>query len=178
MKYQQLDEQLRSHGLMQQAAEYHGILCGQLCWHDQVSADLGLNEGVIVESGSLVEFQAATKASLDDEGMGFAPLLPKDSEALALRIQALGQWASGFLYGLASQPGFQPDQASEASQEAIKDLAAISQAESDNLEEGLTTDEDETDYAELVEYVRVVVQVIYLELRNKKPSSNKQRLDS
>lgn len=178
MKYQELDDQLRSQGMMQQAAEYHGILCGQLCWHDQVPADLGLNEGVVVQSSSLVDFQQKTKTSLDDEEMGFEPLLPNDSDALALRIQALGQWASGFLYGLASQAGFQPDQTSEASQEAIKDLAAISQAESDNLEEGLTTEEDEADYAELVEYVRVVVQVIYLELRSKKSGSEKQRLNS
>lgn len=161
MDFQKLSDCLRQQGLMQDAAEYHGILTGMLCWGDEVSAGLGLNEGTAITASDLDDLARATLASLEDPDMSFTPLLPEDSVSIDDRAQALGQWSSGLLYGLASKQGFKPEQASEPVREAIEDLSAISRAGSD-AEEG---DVEETAYAELVEYVRIVAQVIYLDLR-------------
>lgn len=161
MDYPELSQTLRQQEFAQDAAEYHGILCGLLCLQEQVPVDLGLNEGVAGDA-VLLTFQTEVRAKLEDDQMGFKPLLPADDRPLQERGEALAQWSAGFLYGLGASPGFSPDKTSESVQEALRDLAAFSQAHAD-LEAG--GEAEEKAWAELVEYLRVIVQVIYLELR-------------
>lgn len=163
MDYQQLSDALRRLGMMQEASEYHGILTGMLCWQDDVPAGLKLNQDIAVPEDEFTDLRLTLLRSLEGPEMGFTPLLPEDAQPMAERAEALGQWCSGFLYGLASHDGFSPEQTSESTQEAIQDLSAISRAASTDAGQ----DTEESAWAELVEYVRVVAQVIYLELRSR-----------
>jgi uncharacterized protein YgfB (UPF0149 family) len=78
---------------------------------------------------------------------------------LSERLAAVGEWCSNYLSGLAE--GMEDDLAiSEDGKEALGDLGAIGQisVEFENDDDG------ERDYTELVEYVRLAVQVIFTDL--------------
>ena len=105
--------------------------------------------------------------------MGFSLLLPFDEEALGIRVDALAQWCQGFLYGLATQPAIDLNNASDALREVVRDLVEISRAgvisaeTEEDEEEGAESEEeeaDETAYAELTEYVRAAAQWVFLEM--------------
>src|SRR5699024_10455350 len=102
-----------------------------------------------------------------------------DESALETRVYALSRWCSGFLFGLASQAGdgaeFDLSRLSGEASEVVKDLTELSRV-------GLTEEDSrgeaaEADYAELVEYTRVGVQMIFMELRPKRQGpETKERL--
>ncbi|MGH8529090.1 MAG: UPF0149 family protein [Nevskiales bacterium] len=169
--YTQCERALRSLGLTQPAAEYHGILCGMLCHGEVQDPVLGLEPLGEISAGALPlardwlrELRSYSLTRLHDAESGFLPLLPEDSAALPQRVEALAQWCEGFLFGLATQPGLQLESLSAEARELVEDFTQISRA-------GLSSDEpaegesEEQAYTELVEYVRVGVQLIFLELR-------------
>lgn len=164
--YQTLRFALSDSGAVEDPAEVHGTLCGVLCVDDSAPAE------TLVEADSapgmrhtLDRLRDATRQGLFDPGMGFEPLLPDDSRAtLAGRAEALARWCAGFVYGIASRGEFDYNALSGEVREVVRDLTELSKA-------GLTEDDagdeqGESDYAELVEYVRVGVQLVFLELRS------------
>jgi yecA family protein len=169
--FQDLDETLRRAGAACDAAESHGTLCGALCAgldRDQPWIDHILDEA----SGSAEAQQACrrTLASLRDQthallvggSLEFALVLPDDETGLADRTDALGEWCQGFLFGLGlAGQRLKPDELSEETNEVLKDLGQIAQAGF----EGDDSDDDEIAYTEIVEYVRVGVQLLYEELQ-------------
>ncbi|HEX4872464.1 MAG TPA: UPF0149 family protein [Nevskiaceae bacterium] len=162
-----LTELLRALGLDESASEYHGALCGALC--RQAAEDLSLHDLLDGEAappgpaqaGALQRLSLATQAALQDADLVFTPLLPEDDRELGLRVQALADWCQGFLYGLASQRQLELSSLSEEAREILRDLTQFTQA-------GWAAEDDqeieESAYAELVEYLRVGVQLLYLEL--------------
>lgn len=148
------------------AAEAHGTLVGVLCampcslddWMAEILPD-GRAEGV--QAASLRAIFDATWGALGSGNFGFEPLLPSDEEPIDARTAALGEWCQGFLYGLGT--GCVPDASmlkSEAA-EVLRDLTEISQVDVDHDDDAETNEEA---YAELVEFVRVGVQIIYAQL--------------
>ncbi len=169
--YAQCEYALRSLGLTQPAAEYHGILCGMLCHGEVNDPALGLEvlgdatpAAVPGAQSQLRALRSHSLESLHDAESGFVPLLPDDEAELPQRVEALAQWCEGFLYGLASKPGLQLETLSAEARELVEDFTQISRAglADDDQSQGET---EEQAYAELVEYVRVGVQLIFLELR-------------
>ena len=167
--YEQLSDALARLGRGDDAAEYHGALCGALCLAKPDEIDLMR----LIEAGdepvpndaearrTFVALRDETVEALQDSEMVFGLLLPDDEVALVPRVQALVTWCEGFLYGIASRPGLDLKKLSEEGREIIRDLteftqAAVGEEEDPNIEE--------TAYAELVEYVRVGVQLLYMEL--------------
>jgi len=154
-------------------AECHGMACGLVCRESDSDAGDYLQHlaamQLVVSPGSalnsvLVEAWESTQRQLADEELGFALWLPDDEEALEERTIALAQWCSGFLAGLAS--GGQLDALSEESREAIGDLQEIARAElSSAADDTKESEEDESAFAEIVEYVRVVALTMYEEFR-------------
>jgi uncharacterized protein len=157
-------------------AEAHGCLCGALCvsnhysfarWFDELSDEL--SEDTDQPSGE--ELRAAkellqtlykeTVRALRGDEMEFAPLLPDDDTPLARRAEALAQWCQGFLYGFGSVAGTQRNFPAEV-EEVLRDLSQIARAAAGDSE---PTDDDESDYVEIVEYVRVGAQLVHDELR-------------
>jgi uncharacterized protein YgfB (UPF0149 family) len=106
--------------------------------------------------------------------MEFEPLLPDDAASLAERVESLAAWCQGFLYGFgaagtANRSGL-PDSVSEF----LADLARISQVG----DVGSGTEEvEEAAYAELVEFLRVGVQLVYDELAALRAAQPAMRTD-
>ena len=96
--------------------------------------------------------------------MSFQPLLPADDEPLEERTAALAAWCQGFNYGLALAVRFgDADEAvrHEAIAEIVRDFAEMSQL---GYQEDEGDRDAEADWAELVEYVRVSVQLVFEEM--------------
>ncbi len=156
MTYAALDEVLRRLDVEQSAAEFHGAMCGRLC----VAAD-ELPEA-LPEEPLLQRLRDQSLASFNDPGAGFHPLLPSDDAALADRVEALGQWCTGFLFGLGSESQTDLTALSADAQEMVADLNEIGHA---GITPAANTEDDEVAYAEIVEYVRVGAQLVFLEAR-------------
>ncbi len=95
----------------------------------------------------------------NDGVLGFQPLLPADDEPIGERTLALGEWCQGFLYGLGAGVAV-PDPAAlqgEAA-EVLRDMTEITHVDVDPDDDA---ESNEAAYAELVEFVRVGVQLLY-----------------
>lgn len=154
-------------------AECHGLLCGLLCRSKSETAGDYLEQlqamQLLIDPGPelsdvMVEAWGSTAQLLADEEMGFDLWLPDDDESLEVRTVALAQWCSGFLAGLGS--GGQLDALSDDAREAIDDLQQIARAElSAPIDGEAESEEDESAYAEIVEYVRIVALTMREEFR-------------
>lgn len=93
----------------------------------------------------------------------FSLFLPDDDTDINSRTESLGLWCQGFVAGL-EQSGM-PTQNQPPSEvaDAINDLIEIAQVSYEDLTE---SDEEETAYFELVEYVRLAVLMIFHELKS------------
>jgi uncharacterized protein YgfB (UPF0149 family) len=173
LRYDELADALSRLGFSQEPAEYHGALCGALCVKEPAEIDpLRLLEGARggAEAGAaqaLDRLRGESAEAFSGTEMDFAPLLPDDEEELPRRVRALGAWCEGFLFGLASGKPLSMKSVSPELKEIVHDFTEFTRA-------GVGDDEDveleENAYAELVEYIRVGAQLIYLELHERAPS--------
>lgn len=170
LTYDALGDVLADLGLAHTPAGYHGLLAAALCIApspgdiDVLRLDHG-DTPAPAEAGtqaSLAALREATAESLSGFQGGFQPLLPQDDEPLAARAEALAQWCEGFTFGLASQGRFELEAHSPEVREIVHDLSEMTRAGGDEM-----GDEEEAAYADLVEYVRVGVQLIYVELHHR-----------
>ncbi len=154
------------------AAEAHGCLCGALCAADDYSLDQWLLE-IAPDAGAGIPLKApdsplrilfdSTVRDLRSDSLEFTPLLPDDEMALAYRTEALAHWAQGFLYGLAlGEIGRRPD-LPQTVMEVLGDFAEIGRATLSGPDEAVN-EADEEAFAELYEFLRVGVQLVYDEL--------------
>ena len=162
------------------AAESHGLICGILCaagtsdpalWLDHLLG-AGNTDRAMAQSAQLLltELYSETLLHLNDGDLGLVLLLPEDDTPLPLRSKALGEWCQGFLYGLALG-GVREDGVRKGNVgEIMHDFYEISNT---RFEHELTDEDEETAYAEIVEYVRMSVLLCHEELR---PLQAPQRL--
>jgi uncharacterized protein YgfB (UPF0149 family) len=174
LRYDELAEALSHLGYTQDAAEYHGALCGALCVKQPAEIDPlrilessgRTDDGTGGAAQALHRLRGESANSFTDAALGFVPLLPDDEEELPHRVRALSAWCEGFLYGLTSGKPLSMKQCSAEFKEIVSDFTEFTRA-------GVGEEEDaeleETAYAELVEYVRVGAQLIYLELHERAP---------
>ena len=166
----ELDQTLAVSGLDVECAEYHGALCGWLCRTDQVPLDMGYAQGDLQGQADIVEqlrrLQQEALESLQSSDMSFAPLLPSDDQSISHRAESLGQWCQGFLYGLGGAERLNLDDCSEEMSEIVEDFTQITKAyeQTDDFDDD-QLNETEMAYAELVEFVRVGVQLVFVEMR-------------
>jgi len=165
--YDVLNDALRGLNPDLDAAELHGQLCGMLCVQPRLpEADawrriLGRDPDDRARE-RLHEVWRATRAMFEGGQFDFRPLLPTDEARLESRVEALAHWAQGFLLGLdrlgltdrSKLPGELPGIAG--------DLGKIAAAESYALDD---EESDENAFMELVEYLRVAVQLFREELQ-------------
>jgi len=152
-------------------AECHGVVCGLLCRLPDASVDvyLGLLDMLEMVNApgaglkmSLVELMASSRVQLADEDLGLSLWLPDDDEILEERTMALSYWCSGFLAGLGSSGDDTLSAMSDDANDALKDLQQISSADVTDTTE---SEEDENAFAEIVEYIRMVILMIREDLR-------------
>ena len=168
VSFDDLANALLEQGELLSPAELHGCLCGLLGGGSPPAADsvragieatlkIPLHGGIADRVGDLL---GEVLNCLSSGELNFEPLLPDDSLELDARVSSLASWWRGFLAGFA-QARVQEQTRAEAvapdSAEALRDFAAIAQAESDREDE-----DSEGEYFELVEYLRVaVMNVLY-----------------
>lgn len=156
-------------------SELHGLVSGQLSSSARLSNDLWLqmaHDFLDIQNFSneqskvaLVGLYQQTLAQFESLAMSLDLLLPDDEHEISQRVSALGQWVQGFLAGFGAQ-GRQTDKSlSDDAREMLQDLVQIAQVASADLEE---TEESETDFFELVEYVRMGALYVFTEC-NKPP---------
>lgn len=182
MDLSQLESAFERLGATESAPENHGILCGLLCARGSVSPpewlaiavgaarsdtdgaaplDAGVPARPLLVSetdvGALRKLYEDTVSGLQSTESLFIPLLPEDDEPLPARSVAMAEWCGGFLYGLAAGGIEDLSVLPSDVQEIAGDLTEISRAGIDEESD----EEDETAYAELVEYLRAGVTLVY-----------------
>jgi uncharacterized protein YgfB (UPF0149 family) len=165
--YAEIEQLLSAERSLTEAAEAHGTLAGCLCaladysFQDWLREILPDGRADAAAADTLYGLYTTTAAALEQTDMEFEPLLPSDAQPLAIRTAALAIWCQGFLYGLGS--GSIPDASGLPGDvgEIVRDLTEITRAGVDD-EQG--EESNEGAYAELVEFVRVGVQLLYEEL--------------
>jgi uncharacterized protein YgfB (UPF0149 family) len=166
--FNELQRALEQSRALTDAAEAHGTLVGALCashcsltdWLAEILPD---GRAASAAADSLRAVFESTSHSLLDGTLGFAPLLPTDDEPIGERTLALGEWCQGFLYGLGT--GVAVTDASQLpgdAAEVLRDMTEITHVDVDP-EDDLESNEEA--YAELVEFVRVGVQLLYDQLQ-------------
>ena len=166
--FEEVDSALAAIDAPLAAAEAHGGLCGSLATIGGFSAAAWLDEIVPaaapegeeqLRSRNLLEtLFDETAAALGAQDMEFEPLLPTDAESLERRASALGEWCTGFLFGIGTG-GLPPrEELPPEIIEVLGDFGEISRATADRDE---PEESSETSYAELVEYLRASTQLAY-----------------
>ena len=145
------------------------MLCGTLCaggeagprrWLHEVLGPRPESSQAVRECRALMRrMMQQTIRDLSDPEFGFCALLPDDEEPLATRARALGQWCSGFLYGLGLGGARIHPRLSADAREVLSDLSEFARI-ADDVE---GSPEQEDDYTQLVEYLRVGVLLVHEE---------------
>jgi len=163
------------------ATESHGALCGMLCAQGATEASqwmlhvLGEHEDsskALQETGKkLLQVHQMSVEQMNDSEIEFELMLPDDDEPLEMRVEALGTWCQGFVYGLAVGGIKEDTELPEDSKELIRDIVEISRAgyvvdeEAEIAVSEEADEDDEVAFMEVSEYVRVGTLLIYEELQ-------------
>ncbi len=167
--YDEFERVLRDAHALSEPAEAHGTLAGALCssrdyglieWLRDILPDESADEAVL-QSSVLQNVYDSMVRTLVGNDADFAPLLPDDEAPLGERAEALSLWCQGFLYGLGSGATADPGNVSTEAGEIIRDLTEITHV---GVEADEENEENETAFAEVVEFVRVGVQLLFVEL--------------
>ncbi|KGD64977.1 hypothetical protein Y5S_01885 [Alcanivorax nanhaiticus] len=171
--FEVLAQSLAAAGIAHSPSELQGLAAGLLA-----TGHGGRDEELLGVLASHVDFEPGQQFSTelgamlvgvrDELAGGFAGtglelhlLLPGDEEDLGLRVAAIAQWCEGFLVGFGTGSANTHDKdLSQGIQEALSDLAAISQVETPD-ESG---DEEEDMFEQVAEHCRMAALMIYTEL--------------
>jgi uncharacterized protein YgfB (UPF0149 family) len=167
--YDEFERVLRDARALPEPAEAHGTLAGALCsssdyglleWLHEILPDDSPEEDAL-QSSVLQNVYNTMVSTLAGNEADFTPLLPDDESPLSERADALSLWCQGFLYGLGSGPASDPAKVSTEAGEIIRDLTEITHV---GVDAGDENEENEVAFAEVVEFVRVGVQLLFVEL--------------
>lgn len=176
-----LAEALRHAGVRHSPSELHGVICGLLSTGIESDAPelLGMLASHVDLIGDwpaqvaniLVVLRDQAVLAFDGDGLDLDILQPDDDEELALRVAALAQWCEGFLTGFGTgSAGVKDEQLAPALQEAIADLAAVSQVDTPD-DDG---EEEEALLAQVAEHCRMAALMVFTEwqLKARAPKTN------
>jgi len=163
------------------AIEAHGTLCGMLCaqgateapqWMLHVLGEHEKSSAALKQAGErLLKIHQLSVEQMNGVEAEFELMLPDDDEDLEARVESLGIWCQGFVYGLAIGGIKEDTELPEDSKELILDILEISRAgyvADDEAEIAIAEEPDEDDevaFMEVSEYVRMGVLLIYEELQ-------------
>jgi uncharacterized protein len=166
--YTKLQTTLKQTSSLIDVAELHGFFTGLLCFKDEIKlTDWEFQLGEEIDPSeehkqAVIVFQKlldAIEQQLRSTEFEFSLLLPADEIPLKQRLQALQDWCQGFLYGVGLSKS-RNDRFNIIEQEFINDVATFSHR---LLNDCIETDDNETAYIELVEYLRAGVFNLYEE---------------
>ena len=163
---------LHEAGVTTGVAEAHGIITGVLsapqgagvAWRELV---LGREAGKSHEAPEalaqmLAAMHRSAYAHLSGVECDFVPLLPGDDHSLADQIEGLTDWCRGYLFGLYAGGVKESQKLPGDAGEVVRDITRLSEAE---LDGSLADEEEARALVEIVEYLRVGVQLVFEELQ-------------
>lgn len=166
--YAEIQQVLHEERSLSEPAEAHGTLAGSLCtavtyrFEDWLSEILPAGRAQApATTAALQEIYAHTTQSLVSVESAFELLLPEDEQPIDARTAALAQWCQGFLYGLGSRVIQDTSRLPGEAGEVVRDMSEITRAAVDDQDDAET---NESAFTELVEFVRVGVQLVFVEL--------------
>jgi uncharacterized protein YgfB (UPF0149 family) len=165
--YSEIQRVLTDERSMTDAAEAHGTLAGCLCaavgyrFEDWLLEILPEGRAQPQAAETLRIMYRETEGALRGSEMDFDLLLPEDEASLDSRAGALAQWCQGFLYGLGGSAIQDTNALPGDVGEIVRDLSEITHVGVDDRQ---SVESNENAYAELVEFVRVGVQLVFEEL--------------
>ncbi len=167
MLYQSTEKLFNRLGILISPAEVHGHLCGRHIVGHHIESPFGIR---IVED--YLEYPLGDQAEaadvlaqlieqhtliMDRDLFEFRLFLPGDDSAISSRVQALSSWVEGLLAGIGSTLGDAEAAVMAAEEHILADLVEISRADTSARE----SEENETSYAEIAEYVRLAAFNLY-----------------
>ena len=178
MNYKELEALRKSASDTISIAEYHGNICSYLCCSIDSFDDLLPSEKSDDQSSvsiQVLEFRNAlldlieeTSNALNSSELPFLLLLPNDNESLEKRTTTLSMWCQGFIDGLGLIVSENSSDIGESSMslltEIIEDFSQISTLHIQSKE---NDEEEELAFIELLEYVRVSTELIFVEIKIK-----------
>lgn len=179
--HNELDAALKRCGSDWNSVQAHGLLCGRLAvlgmdgammWIEQILGEQSSANALHAECAQMLDalFQS-TWQQLAERQSEFELVLPDDEEHVSVKAESLGFWCEGFLHGMVSgkhAEALKKQLATEPLAGLIKDMLEITRVSFD--EDG---ESSESAYAEVVEYVRVAVQLAYEELAEMRTEGGK-----
>ena len=168
--YDELAAALQAADIDLSPAEVHGILTGAASVPDgRAPGALFFGRKQVKPTPAVenflrlvVAFQEDIRARLQGTEFEFQLLLPPSGSDLADEVEALGAWARGYVLGLTTAGVAEPQQLRGEAGEFVADVLSIGEAEMDEDE---SVEQQEREIAEIVEYLRAGVQLVYDELR-------------
>ncbi len=163
LSYATIEDIVLKNDLGESAAEIHGILAGLLCINGSISLENWLEKGLDIEAvelkssalAHLKELYTETCRQLRELDFSFQLLLPSDEQPLEQRVMALGQWCEGFMFGIGYMSNADEEWPGDSA-EILNDFIQICRIT-------CSSPDDESDFVELSEYVRICTQVIRTE---------------
>src|SRR5215470_12158039 len=165
--YTEIQRVLTEERSLADAAEAHGTLAGCLCaaigyrFEDWLMEILPEGQAHPLARESLRALYTDTAGALAGPEMEFELLLPEDEQSIDARTAALAQWCQGFLYGIGTSVVQDESGLPGDIGEIVRDLTEITHVAVDAEQ---SPESNESAYAELVEFVRVGVQLVFDEL--------------
>ena len=165
--YSEIERVLSDERSLADAAEAHGTLTGCLCaaigyrFEDWLLEILPEGRAQPLSRETLRDLYMHTAGALEGPEMQFELLLPGDAQSIDIRTAALAQWCQGFLYGLGTSVVQDESGLPGDIGEIVRDLTEITHVAVDSRQ---SEESNESAYAELVEFVRVGVQLVFDEL--------------
>lgn len=167
-RFIQLDSSLKLAGIEQSCSEVHGVVFGSIANHMYTSnapdllALVATSDNIDANLSALSEllnelYRETSELLLDTDDEISLFLLDEDA-SLDERAASLADWCRGYLLGLLQGEQLSLDRLPEDGPEIARDILAISEAaysESDNQQE------EEWALAELEEYVKVGVRLLF-----------------
>lgn len=167
--YEQVAALLDACGVESSAAEFHGIVCGQVSSGpgalrlDLAARLLGIDQALPPAIEELIlRFAGEIAAQLGSGDFAFQPLLPADEADLERRVLCLGRWCEGFNMGFAAGHVGGSGELPAETREVISDFSRIAQLE-DGIELSGSGEQDESDYTEILEYVRMAAASVFMQ---------------
>jgi len=168
--YEELAGALSDADIEPSAAEVHGMITGAVSVPNaRVPGSLFFGQAAVKATPEVEAFLRMVAAMQEDviERLGgsdfeFQLLLPPAEAELSEQVDALAAWARGYLLGLAASGITDAKRLEGEAGEFLLDVTRIGEAEMDDDE---TIEQQEREFAEIVEYLRAGVQMVFDALR-------------
>jgi hypothetical protein len=151
--FYQIENEMTDIDLKLHPSEVHGLMTGAIC--AKVNMPKELSDQMTDLMTTLYD---TTAQQLRDFLFDFDLLLPDDQSILPVRAEAFTLWCQGFITGL--HDVYDELKMAEPSDvtEALLDLVEVAKMK---FQDVIPSEEDESAYIDLVEYIRMAVILIY-----------------